>query len=162
MMTQRYAIPIPACAAALFAAALLAACGERAAPPPEELPIEMRMELDEPAADTVPPPASPPGATLDDADVLAVSLTLSEWEISTSQARIGRGPVTFLIQNRGEQEHVVEIQREEGGRWRSTTVSPGGRIQMSMMLAPGEYRIICPLGDGDHERRGMSTRLIVQ
>jgi len=90
-----------------------------------------------------------------------VSVTLSEWKVEVSPAKIPAGAVVFAIRNEGKIPHGFEI--EGGGIEKSVQNIPhGGTGTLRATLAGGRYEAYCPVGRGSHKMLGMVTSLEVQ
>jgi len=96
---------------------------------------------------------------------LAVQVTLTEWGVAVADSVITSGPVTIVVQNRGDLPHIVEMTGEFAGRWRTAPVQPGASALLSMSLSSGTYTLFCPEepeGQAAHRGRGMEGRLVVR
>jgi len=90
-----------------------------------------------------------------------VSVTLTEWKVEVSPAKIPAGAVVFAIRNDGKIPHGFEI--EGGGIEKSVQNIPhGGTGTLRATLAGGHYEAYCPVGRGSHKMLGMVTSLEVQ
>lgn len=157
--------------AALAALVVLAACGDAAPAADEDA-----AETTEAAVPAPPPPPSGErgfeaektggvaGVLADNGDAELLAVTLTEWGVELSRDSIGGGPVTLVIENKGERTHTLEVRSEHYGRWRSAPIPPGGSASMSMPLQFATYEVFCPTTDesGDHREKGMHATLRVQ
>ena len=94
--------------------------------------------------------------------VQIVELVLLEWLIDMP-AETRAGQVNFVVTNEGTEPHRVVI--ESGGvvaAELTDPLDPGASSVLSAVLAPGEYVVYCPLGDGEHRAEGMEATLTVQ
>ena len=99
--------------------------------------------------------ATSAGATAD-----TVSVTLTEWKVELSPAKVPAGPVVFAIRNEGKIPHGFEI--EGGGIEKSLPSIPhGGGATLRAVLKSGSYEAYCPVGRGSHKMLGMVTSLEV-
>jgi uncharacterized cupredoxin-like copper-binding protein len=73
----------------------------------------------------------------------------------------GRGPVRVRLDNRGDLAHNLRVQ-EPGGRalGGTRTIEAGATADTTLRLPPGDYRMICTVGD--HAELGMTGTLRVQ
>jgi hypothetical protein len=103
-------------------------------------------------------PALPP----DDGQLRTVDATLAEWSVTLSHDSVSAGPIAFNVRNSGSVVHRFEVEGN-GEEWESEDINPGDEVTMSVNLAPGTYRVYCPVTmDGVvHEERGMTTTLRV-
>ena len=90
-----------------------------------------------------------------------VFVTLTEWKVDVSPAKIPAGAVVFAIRNDGKIPHGFEI--EGGGIEKSVPSIPrGGTGTLRASLAGGRYEAYCPVGRGSHKMLGMVASLEVQ
>jgi hypothetical protein len=90
-----------------------------------------------------------------------VSVTLTEWKVEVSPAKVPAGAVLFAIRNDGKIPHGFEI--EGGGIEKSVQNIPhGGTGMLRATLAGGRYEAYCPVGRGSHKMLGMVTSLEVE
>ncbi|HEX5831037.1 MAG TPA: cupredoxin domain-containing protein [Gemmatimonadaceae bacterium] len=94
-----------------------------------------------------------------------VLVTLTEWTLQLSTARVPAGRTIFRIVNRGNEPHAIELEmgdREEPG----DELAPGEESILTVELDPGNWDIFCPLASpsahGGHGRRGMKRVLVVR
>ena len=89
-----------------------------------------------------------------------VQVTLSEWKVQVSPARVPPGPVSFQIRNGGTIPHAFEV--EGRGIEKSTPqFKPGTTTTLNVDLSAGSYEVYCPVGKGSHEMLGMKSSLAV-
>src|SRR5690349_7519889 len=89
-----------------------------------------------------------------------VSVTLTEWKVELSPAKVPAGAVVFAIRNEGKIAHGFEI--EGGGIEKSVASIPhGGTGTLLATLKGGSYEAYCPVGRGSHKMLGMVTSLAV-
>ena len=122
------------------------------------------------ASPVSPWPSSIPAAGVDPrTDGLEIGF--GEWAVTPEATVIRPGRVTFLVRNGGELRHGFELETDEGsGRHgsdgddereiESEAFASGTTLEISTTLQPGTYEIYCWIGD--HEDRGMRTRLVVR
>src|SRR6185369_5375623 len=90
-----------------------------------------------------------------------VFVTLTEWKVEVSPAKVPAGAVVFAIRNDGKIPHGFEI--EGGGIEKSVPSIPrGGTGTLRATLAGGRYEAYCPVGRGSHKMLGMVASLEVQ
>ncbi len=93
--------------------------------------------------------------------VQIVDLVLLEWLIDMEE-ETRAGQVNFVVTNEGAEAHSVVI--ESGGvvvAELAEPLDPGESSVLSAVLAPGEYVIYCPVGEGKHRQEGMEAMLTV-
>jgi plastocyanin len=92
-----------------------------------------------------------------------IHIRLNEWTVRVSKSPIRAGPTTFHAMNEGKNQHAFEIEGN-GQEWKVDAIKPGGTATLAATLTPGTYQVYCPLVDthGNHQKRGMSTTLVVQ
>ena len=93
--------------------------------------------------------------------VQIVEVALLEWLIDLP-AETRAGQISFVVTNEGAEAHRVII--ESGGVVAAELIeplAPGESSVLSAVLAPGEYVVSCPLGEGEHRVEGMEAALIV-
>ena len=72
----------------------------------------------------------------------------------------GGGPVTIEFENAGSLAHNLRIERGSDELGGSPTFQGGETKSFSADLAPGEYTMICTVGD--HAQLGMKGKLTVK
>jgi hypothetical protein len=109
--------------------------------------------------ETPPPVSTRAGAetTLDDATRIAVEIR--EWRVRMTDDTLASGDYAFVLDNRGERPHTIDIRSESGARWRSIPIAPRTSVTLSMSLPPGRYRIEST--DSAYADRGIRTTFIV-
>ena len=93
--------------------------------------------------------------------VQIVDVVLLEWLIDMP-AETRAGQVNFVVTNEGAEAHGLVI--ESGGAIVAelpAALDPGDSNILSATLAPGDYVVYCPLGEGDHRGQGMEATLLV-
>lgn len=89
-----------------------------------------------------------------------VAVTLTEWKVALSPAKVPAGSVVFAIRNEGKIPHGFEI--EGGGIEKAVPNIPhGGTGMLQATLKGGRYEAYCPIGRGSHKMLGMVTSLDV-
>lgn len=121
-----------------------------------------------------------------------INVTTSEWGIKTSKETTGPGKITFVISNKGEDEHELEVVRIEPGQsihgfprianksaddnWVAPRgvgevedIKPGKTKKLTVNLKPGNYALICNMvekeSDGSieaHYDKGMAKLFVVK
>jgi plastocyanin len=101
------------------------------------------------------------GTTTGEPDL--VHIRLAEWTVRVGKSPIRAGRTTFHAMNEGKYQHAFEIEGN-GEEWKVDAIKPGGTATLAATLTPGTYTVYCPLVDthGNHQKRGMSTTLVVQ
>jgi uncharacterized cupredoxin-like copper-binding protein len=98
------------------------------------------------AAPATPPAASSAGAPAGAQTVRVVSKNFS---FSLDAARIGAGPVTFVLQNDGPAPHDFAI-RGNGVNQKTSVIERGQTATLTVDLKPGTYTYICTIPGHDH------------
>lgn len=110
-----------------------------------------------PASGSGPNPASESGSP-----ELALSrqleIELRDFELSPSDFTVPAGEITFTLVNAGRFTHDFRVEGEAVDE-KSPRVSAGRQDDWSITLAPGTYRISCPISN--HADRGMVGTLTV-
>ena len=92
------------------------------------------------------------------AEVGALSVAASEFSLTLSRTSVPAGEVRVQLQNRGEDEHDLQVTRlANGRRWRLPVTAPGDVSTRTLAMRPGRYRLVCTL-EG-HEALGMRARV---
>ncbi len=109
---------------------------------------------------TLPCLASPYAATAEKPKPSTVRVSLSEWKVQLSPARVPPGPVVVEVTNAGTIPHAFEL--EGRGLEKSTPqIQPGATTRLSLDLRAGSYEAYCPVGKGSHKMLGMLNHLTV-
>lgn len=88
-----------------------------------------------------------------------LNVTLTEYAI-TMPAIAHAGVVEFIVSNRGTKAHNFRVEGRNTSLQFGTDLVPGETKVMRVSLAPGVYRISCPVDA--HALLGMDVRLSVQ
>jgi plastocyanin len=72
----------------------------------------------------------------------------------------GGGTLTLTLQNKGSLAHNLKVLRDDREVDGTPTLPAGRRASTRLDLEPGNYRIICSVGD--HEQLGMTGTLRVR
>jgi YVTN family beta-propeller protein len=110
------------------------------------------------APQQTPPPAEQPlpaGTRAEDRDV---NISLTEWKLEPSRARVPAGRIHFLSEDTGATQHALRIVGQ-GMDVSTDSFGPGESRSITMVLPPGDYQLVCPIPG--HEKQGMSARLKV-
>lgn len=121
-----------------------------------------------------------------------IKVTTKEWGIVTSKNSTGPGKITFVITNKGEDDHEIEVVKLDGnqsvrdfprvsnrsaddnwvaprGMGEVEDIKPGMTKKLVLNLKPGRYALICNMvekeADGSieaHYDKGMSKLFIVK
>lgn len=103
-------------------------------------------------------PAAPTGApSLEE----TVEVSLTEWAINMP-SELEAGTIIFEVINDGTVPHTFEIAGESVFAALDAPIGPGERARLEVDLTPGEYTVICSLGDGAHRDIGMQLTLTVE
>lgn len=121
------------------------------------------------AQQSSPPASSPSDEGLIDPREGGLQVGLGEWAVTMEADTIRPGSITFVIRNKGTRTHGFRIRSMSGrGRdriqMRTPLIQPGGERSLTIVLAPGRYRVDCYVTDaaGDHGDLGMQTMLTVR
>lgn len=87
-----------------------------------------------------------------------VEVTLTEYKIAMPSS-LPAGSVTFEVTNRGKRDHNFEVEGQGIEKEFEQNLKPGETRTMQVDLAPGTYRVYCPVKG--HAERGMSLQLTV-
>jgi uncharacterized cupredoxin-like copper-binding protein len=87
-----------------------------------------------------------------------VQVLLDEYKIHMP-TRIPSGEVTFNVKNTGSHTHCIEINGEGLDAKLIEDLKPGESADLHVTLAPGIYRVWCPVGP--HAAMGMRLDLTV-
>jgi hypothetical protein len=97
-----------------------------------------------------PPPERAPG--------LRVPVRLAEWTV-TLPGRLPAGTITFLVRNRGHEDHAFHIWGR-GVDQATRVIEPAMRTSLTVTLARGVYHVECPVKEPeereDHAKMGMT------
>jgi uncharacterized cupredoxin-like copper-binding protein len=88
-----------------------------------------------------------------------VSMDATEFKFNPSKVNVKAGRITFKVANSGAAPHALEVEGNSVEE-ETETIQPGGSGQLRINLAPGTYKMYCPVGD--HEQRGMVGELTVR
>jgi hypothetical protein len=100
------------------------------------------------------------GRASEKAAASTVKVSLSEWKVQLSPARVPAGAVTFEVKNAGTIPHAFEV--EGHGLEKSVPqLQPGGTATLTLNLRTGSYEAYCPVGKGSHKMLGMMNHLLV-
>ena len=156
------------------ALALMAACADAPEPATEEAaeapkPIDtaaVRIDaaLDAPGGlppskDTTVAPGTVGAATAS----TNVLIEIGETGAKLSHPTIAPGQITLVMENKGTQNHQLEVSNPHGGRWRTMQAPPNGEVSVTMVLGRGTYDVFCPMTHGGKpHRQTAATKLEVQ
>ncbi|HMX71544.1 MAG TPA: hypothetical protein PKA56_07300 [Solirubrobacterales bacterium] len=90
-------------------------------------------------------------------------LGVKAWEFgfTLSAKEVAAGDTIVELNNQGEDDHNLHVQRTDGGEELATPdISPGGVERIRFTTAPGTYRLWCSLPT--HAERGMDTTFTAQ
>lgn len=107
--------------------------------------------------DTAETPAATEPPSLEE----TVEVSLTEWSINMP-AELEAGAVIFEVINDGTVPHTFEIAGETVFAALDAPIGPGERARLEVDLVPGEYTVICSLGEGAHRDIGMELTLTVE
>lgn len=150
---------LPLALAALLPLGLSLACGEYPGVP-------RQLAGDAPAAQE-PAAVSEPGLTPESQSgptpavsvgLGPVEITLKDFELVPAALTVQAGEVAFTLVNGGRYTHDFRIEGQ-GVDSKSPRVAAGRTLAWAVTLAPGEYRISCPISN--HADRGMVGTLTV-
>lgn len=113
------------------------------------------LEEAAPASDAAPADAA--ASDSGGAQVVAVSLVDGHIDMP---AELAAGPTVFEVSNDGSFRHTITIDGQGINVSLEPDLQPGESGTLEVDLAPGEYTVICPVGN--HAERGMKMTLVVQ
>jgi glucose/arabinose dehydrogenase/DNA-binding beta-propeller fold protein YncE len=87
-----------------------------------------------------------------------LNVTLSEWKVAPSRARVPTGGIRFLAENVGATPHALRIVGS-GLDVSTDNFRPGQARSLSIVLPAGTYQLICPVPG--HPEQGMVAELQV-
>jgi hypothetical protein len=87
-----------------------------------------------------------------------VTVTLREYEVGMPHT-LAPGAYLFTVRNEGSEPHSFEIEGNTMEVSLPTEVQPGETQTLPVDLAPGTYKVYCPVGE--HDERGMQMSLTV-
>jgi len=102
-----------------------------------------------------PTPTSGHGLREQDRDL---NVNLVEWRIEPSRDTVPAGRVRLLVENLGRTVHALRVEGE-GVDVSTGNFGPGESRLLEVDLAPGAYRLTCPVGN--HTDLGMTATLTV-
>ena len=97
----------------------------------------------------------PSGTRAEDRDI---GVSLTEWTVGPSRAKVPTGQLRFLAENTGQTAHALRIAGN-GIDVSTDNVAPGESSTVNVALPPGDYRLICPIPG--HAQQGMTATLTV-
>lgn len=145
----------------LLAGLLAAACGDRGRdadrapatdstppPPPEDFSAPRGI----PATDSGPPP----GTIGDLGEGATVAVVVRDGELTVRPDSIPAGPATFVLENRGNITHRIEVRHEFHGHWVQRPMPAGASGELRMPLTYGDFEVHCVVEDvsGKHSENG--------
>lgn len=112
-----------------------------------------------PAADLEPlPPTPEPTPTAEPMQVADIALL--EWLIDMP-TELRAGQINFAVTNEGAEAHGLVIEGQ-GLRFEiPTPLQPGNSTVLAATLPPGDYLVYCPVGEGEHQSKGMEGTLTI-
>jgi plastocyanin len=89
-----------------------------------------------------------------------VAVTQVDYRFRPQALEARRGRLVLTVVNRARLPHTLRLVR--GGRevLRIPSVAPGARATVARRLRPGDYRMLCAIGN--HEELGMWGTLVVR
>lgn len=89
-----------------------------------------------------------------------VKVSLSEWKVQLTPARVPSGAVIFQVSNAGSIPHAFEVEGH-GLEKSIPQIQPGTTTTLKVNLRAGSYEAYCPVGKGSHKMLGMINHLVV-
>jgi hypothetical protein len=71
------------------------------------------------------------------------------------------GPTRFHVVNNGGAPHSFVLEGAGTQKALANPIQPGQASFLNVDLAPGDYTIFCPVGEGAHRAQGMEITLRV-
>jgi len=120
------------------------------------LPIAPPSLPPSPAAET--PPAEEPNP---EGPVSHLGVKADEWSYTLSRPEVDSGEVIVELNNQGEDNHNLKLQREASGEppLAVPEAAPDEHTTARVTLPPGTYRLYCSLFE--HDEKGMHATLVV-
>ncbi len=87
-----------------------------------------------------------------------VGIELTDFKITPNEFTVKAGEVTFAFENKGRYTHDFRIEGQ-GIDVKAPKIGARRSREWSATLAPGTYRISCPISN--HDQRGMEGTLVV-
>ena len=88
------------------------------------------------------------------------TVTLDDFFIAPQRIRAKPGRIMFRVTNQGKVGHTLRVQRGDRDVAGVKTLLPGQSAEASGTFAPGDYKLVCILGN--HEELGMYGTLTVR
>jgi plastocyanin len=90
-----------------------------------------------------------------------LSVKAAEWSYTLSRPEVDSGEVIVELNNQGEDNHNLELQREGSAEppLAVPEAAPDERTTAHIDLSPGTYRLYCSLFQ--HDEKGMHATLVV-
>jgi plastocyanin len=98
------------------------------------------------------PPARAAGGRL--------AVTQVDYRFRPQALEARRGRLVLTVVNRARLPHTLRLLRDGREVVRIASVAPGSRTTVARRLRPGEYRMLCAIGN--HEELGMWGTLVVR
>jgi hypothetical protein len=138
----------------------LTACGDagsEGAPEASQPASTDAAEPAAPAAEPMPenPQPLPPARARPPGDTASIVATIAEYSVRIEPDTIVAGDISLLLSNTGERPHTIEVRGDNGMRWVSLPIRPGGGLTMTMVIAPGRYVIRST--DAAYVNRGLTA-----
>lgn len=91
-----------------------------------------------------------------------LSVKAAEWSYTLSRPEVSSGEVVIELNNQGEDNHNLKLQREGSGDppLAVPEAAPDERTTARVTLPPGTYRLYCSLFQ--HDEKGMHATLLVE
>jgi uncharacterized cupredoxin-like copper-binding protein len=129
--------------------------GEAAAA--ESTTAETSTTLQTTTGETTTPPATTTGPTTTAAKPQTkVSVSETEFKITTDLTSFKAGQITFVAKNDGKIPHDLAVK---GTSDKTNEIPPGGTAELKVTLKPGKYELYCTIPG--HEQAGMKLTITV-
>lgn len=92
--------------------------------------------------------------------IQVADVALLEWLIDMP-TEVRAGEINFAVTNEGTEAHSLVIEGAGGTFSLPEPLAPGASAVLNATLAPGDYVVYCPQGDGEHRSEGMELTLTV-
>jgi plastocyanin len=89
----------------------------------------------------------------------ATEIAMTEYKFDPADVTVG-GRATITVTNDGQLPHNYTVEREGGAPLTTGDVDPGSSGEITLDLAPDEYKVICTIPG--HAEQGMGGRLTVE
>jgi hypothetical protein len=90
---------------------------------------------------------------------MRVTVSEREFRLTLSTTKLKPGPVLFVVRNRGNFPHALEVEGTGLPEQRTRTLAPGASATLRVTLKAGKLELYCPISN--HRKLGMQQELRV-